>query len=203
MTATKRAFDLLLALALLPVLLPLMLVVGAAILIADGRPVLYRSERMRSPDRAFTLLKFRTMRGADDGRGVTGGDKAARITPLGAFLRKKRLDELPQLFNIFAGDMSFVGPRPPLRRYVEARPDLYAVVLLSRPGVTGLATVVYSRHEEWLLARCETAEATDRTYRCRCIPAKARLDLIYQRHRSVCMDAKIIAMTLGAVFWRQ
>jgi lipopolysaccharide/colanic/teichoic acid biosynthesis glycosyltransferase len=201
MTAGKRAFDILLAILLLVPGLFVMLFVALAILMCDGRPVLFRSERMRALDRAFNLLKFRTMRPDGMDHGVTGGDKADRVTRTGRFLRASRLDELPQIFNIMAGDMSFVGPRPPLKIYVEDRPDLYGQVLHSRPGLTGLATLVFRRHEERLLAACATAEETDRVYRERCVPKKARLDLIYQRKSSFCYDLAILGRTIRAVIY--
>lgn len=141
----------------------------------------------------------------DPGRidsGVSGGDKAARITPAGAWLRSKRLDELPQLWNILRGDLSFVGPRPPLRQYVERHPELYARVLQSRPGVTGLASIVYHRHEAMLLARCRTPEETDAVYSRICVPMKARLDLIYQRNRNICYDFDLVFQTIGGLFRR-
>ena len=135
----------------------------------------------------------------DRDAGVSGGDKAARVTPVGRILRRTRLDELPQLWNILRGDISFVGPRPPLREYVERFPEVYRAVLTSRPGVTGLASIHYHRHEEWLLARCATPAETDRVYCTRCIPAKARLDLIYARHASVCFDLRLIGRTIARV----
>lgn len=201
MTPGKRLFDLALALLLLPLLALPMLAIALAQLLMEGRPVLYLSERMQAPGKPFMLCKFRTMRVADAGEsGVSGGDKAGRITRFGRFLRRTRLDETPQIWNILKGEMSFVGPRPPLRQYVEACPGLYAEVLRSRPGVTGLASLIYHRHEEHLLARCATAAETDAVYRRRCIPAKARLDLIYQRHRSLCFDLAILGRTAGRVF---
>ena len=195
MTAGKRILDLVLALVLGVVLLPVILAIAALCLFRQGRPILYGSERMRGPDQGFTLWKFRTMAHDAADRGVTGGDKAARITPLGRRLRAHRLDELPQLWNILAGDISFVGPRPPLRRYVEMRPDLYARVLRSRPGVTGLASLVYARHEEWLLSRTRSADETEAVYLRASVPRKAALDLIYQRHRSLCLDLWLIGWT--------
>lgn len=200
MTVAKRVFDIALALSLLLPLGLVMLVVAAAVLVADGRPVLYAAERMRAPGRPFRLWKFRTMRPEAGDAGVSGGAKAARITRTGGFLRRRRLDELPQLFNILKGDLSFVGPRPPLRDYVERFPDLYARVLRSRPGVTGLATLMLHRREERLLSRCATPEETDRVYCRRCIPIKARIDLIYQRRRSLCLDVVILSRTLRAAF---
>lgn len=195
----KRAFDLALALLLLVPLGAVMAVVAVLALLAQGRPVLYGAERMRAPDRAFTLWKFRTMRPAATDSGVSGGDKAARVTALGRVLRRSRLDELPQIFNILKGDMSFVGPRPPLRQYVAAFPSLYAEVLTCRPGVTGLATLVFHRHEEWLLADCASADETNRVYCRRCVPRKARLDLIYRDHQTLCLDLWILGRTLAAV----
>ena len=200
MTAGKRLFDIILALILLAPLGVVMGAVALVLLVTQGRPLLYGAERMRAPGRAFTLWKFRTMRPAAADSGVSGGDKADRVTPLGRALRRTRLDEMPQLFNILAGDMSFVGPRPPLRQYVEAFPDLYAEVLRCRPGVTGLASLLYHRHEERLLATCASAEETDRVYRRRCIPAKARLDLIYRERRTLRLDLAILALTARGVF---
>ena len=199
MTPQKRLFDIALALLLLGPLGAVMVAVALALALTQGRPILYGAERMRGPDRAFTLWKFRTMRPAPLDSGVSGGDKAKRITRLGRFLRRTRLDELPQLANILKGDMSFVGPRPPLRQYVRACPETYAAVLKSRPGVTGLATLVFHRHEERLLAQCATPDETNRVYIRRCIPRKARLDLIYQRRQSVRLDLWILGRTLKGV----
>lgn len=203
MTPAKRLLDIGLALILAVALAPAILTIAALILLRDGRPVFYLSERMKTPEQGFQLWKFRTMTVVDRDSGVSGGDKVARITPLGAKLRRYRLDELPQLLNILRGDMSFVGPRPPLRRYVELRPELYARVLRNRPGVTGLATLVYHRTEERLLAPCRDAAETEAVYLRRCVPAKGKLDLIWARHRSLCFDARLIWMTLSRVFRRQ
>ena len=154
------------------------------------------------PDQSFRLVKFRTMRPDPTTGGVTGGDKSARISRVQRFLRRSRLDELPQLWNVLRGDMSFVGPRPPLRVYVEAFPDLYAEVLRSRPGVTGLASLTFHAHEEAILARAASAAETDALYRRRCVPRKARLDLIYQRKASLCFDLALLWRTLRRVFGR-
>ncbi len=197
MSLTKRLFDIGFALLILPVIGLLGLLVLAALALTQGRPYFYAAERMKTPDTAFRLWKFRTMTVVATDAGVSGGDKAGRITPVGRLLRRFRLDELPQLWNILRGDISFVGPRPPLRSYVERFPGIYAEVLKSRPGVTGLASIHYHRHEEWLLARSRSAAETDRLY-CRiCIPAKAKLDLIYARHASVCLDLRLIGRTIA------
>jgi len=115
---------------------------------------------------------------------------------LGARLRIRRLDEFPQLWNILKGDMSFVGPRPPLPEYVLRFPNVYGRILKNRPGVTGLATVRFHKHEARLLARCRTAKETDVVYARNCVPRKARLDMIYQRHQSVTYDILLILETL-------
>lgn len=172
--------------------------IALALLLAQGRPVLYLQERMRAPDRAFRLVKFRTMRPVRPGEAeavATGGHSRARVTPMGRVLRETRLDELPQLFNILKGEMGFVGPRPPLRRHVEACPELYARVLRLRPGVTGLASILFHRHEAWLLSAARTPEETEAIYIRRCIPRKARLDLIHQRNRSLALDLYILYLT--------
>ena len=201
-TPEKRALDLALALILGVVLLPIGLGIALAILVTSGRPVLYRSERMRGLHDGFNLLKFRTMRPDPADRGVTGGDKADRITAIGRGLRRTRLDELPQIWNVLRGDISFVGPRPPLRRYVERFPDLYARVLRTRPGITGLATLAYHRHEERLLSACRDSAETEAVYTRRCVPAKARLDLIYAAHRSTCFDLRLMGMTVARMLSR-
>ncbi|MEM7731813.1 MAG: sugar transferase [Pseudomonadota bacterium] len=199
MTPGKRLLDLSLALFLAVVLVIPMLLVALIVLIEDGRPIFYTSKRMKAPDQSFTLWKFRTMTVERARVSALGGDKVQRVTRVGAILRRTRLDELPQLYNILRGDMSFVGPRPPLRRYVILRRDVYAKVLQNRPGVTGLATLRYHRREEDLLAACTTAEKTDDVYINRCIPAKARLDLIWARNRSVCFDVMLLVQTVKYV----
>lgn len=195
MTPGKRLFDLIAAALLTPIVVPAVGVIAVLIWLREGRPVFYGGERMTTPERGFRLWKFRTMRPDPADSGVTGQDKAGRITPIGRVLRRWRLDELPQLWNLWRGDISVVGPRPPLRQYVERFPDIYREVLRSRPGITGLATILYGRHEARLLARTTTAEETDAVYARTCVPRKARIDLIYQRHRSFCYDLEIVAKT--------
>lgn len=196
MSAGKRALDIVLALLLVLLLWPLALGIAIAIRLTDGAPVFYVAERMRGVGEPFMLWKFRTMRNALQNDGVSGGDKGARITGLGRFLRRTRLDELPQLWNILKGDISFVGPRPPLRRYVEMFPELYGEVLKARPGVTGLATLAFHAREEALLKGCRTAEETEAVYVRRCVPVKARLDLLYRDNRTLCWDVRLMVATV-------
>ena len=203
MTWGKRLFDLVLASLLVVILGPVLIGLLVWLWLREGRPLFYVAERMKTPEQGFGLWKLRTMTVVAADAGVSGGDKAARITPTGAWLRARRLDEFPQLFNILKGDLSFVGPRPPLREYVERFPDIYGAVLKSRPGVTGLATLVYHRHEEMLLARCATPEETDAVYARLCVPRKARLDLIYQKHRNICFDIQLVMATIANLFRRR
>ena len=202
MTLRKRIFDLFFASLLVVILGPILLGLLVWLLVKEGRPLFHVAERMKTPEESFKLWKLRTMTVAEEDQGVSGGNKAARITPTGAWLRARRLDEFPQLLNILRGDLSFVGPRPPLREYVERFPEVYGKVLKSRPGVTGLATIRFHKHEERLLSRCETAAETDHVY-CRvCVPRKAQLDLIYQRHQSVCYDFDLVFQTISNLFRR-
>jgi len=200
MTLCKRLFDLFFASLLVLILGPVLLVLLACLLVKQGRPLFYVAERMKGVDQPFDLWKLRTMTVVEEDAGVSGGNKMARITPIGAWLRRRRLDEFPQLYNILKGDLSFVGPRPPLREYVTRHPEIYARVLQNRPGVTGLASIAYHRHEALLLGRCTSAEDTDRVYSHLCVPRKARLDLIYQRHQTVCYDFDLVFQTIGNIF---
>ena len=197
MTPAKRIFDLIFALVLVGILAVPFGLLTLFLLWREGRPVFYVAERMRAPGQPFWLWKLRTMSVVPAEAGVSGGNKASRISAMGQFLRRSRLDEVPQLWNVLRGDMSFVGPRPPLRLYVERYPELYAQVLQSRPGITGLATLTFHRHEEMLLAACTTAAETDAVYARRCVPRKARIDLIYQRRRSMVMDLGLMVHTLA------
>lgn len=196
MSTSKRLMDVVLAILLIGVLWPVALVIAAVIKLSDGGDIFYVAERMRAVNVPFQFWKFRTMRQAESEPLLSGGHTAGRVTRVGRFLRRTRLDELPQLINILRGDISFVGPRPPLRRYVEMCPEVYSKVLKTRPGVTGLATLAYHRREEALLAPCKTAAEAEAIYLRSCVPAKARLDLIYARERSLCYDVQLMVATV-------
>lgn len=203
MPFTKRLFDVTVSASLLIALAPIMFFIVLMILIKDGRPIFYISERMKTTSRSFRLIKFRTMEVVASDTGVSGADKASRITRTGAILRKTRIDEVPQLLNVLRGDMSLVGPRPPLRQYTELFPNLYDEVLSSRPGITGLASLRYHQREEVLLSRCRSPQETHDVYSRFCVPSKAKIDIIYSRNRSICYDIKIIILTVtGKIFTR-
>lgn len=199
MTPAKRLFDLFFALVLgLALAVPFGAIL-LVLLLTEGRPLFHVAERMKTPTTGFRLWKLRTMTVAPDDAGVSGGDKAARVTRTGRFLRRSRIDEIPQLWNVLRGDMSFVGPRPPLRTYVERFPELYGKVLQSRPGITGLATLTFHGREEQLLAQCRSAAETDAVYCRRCVLRKAVIDLIYQRRRTLCLDLLLMIRTARKV----
>lgn len=202
MTVSKRLMDLVIAGALILFLFLPFAILIVVLLITEGRPLFYVSERMRSPTEAINLIKLRTMPQRSGDGGVTGGNKMRQLSAMQNFLRKSRADELPQLWNVIRGDITLVGPRPPLRVYVEAYPVLYGQVLQSRPGITGLASLRFHAHEERLMRQCETAAETDAVYRNRCIPRKATLDLMYQQHRNFCFDLTLIGETAAKPFRR-
>lgn len=202
MAFRERAFDLaVLAVLGLPILLGILIGVFLMLLV-QGRPVFFGSQRMNAPGSSFTLWKFRTMVPLPQDSGVTGGDKSDRVTDIGRVLRATRLDELPQAWNVLRGDIRLVGPRPPLPEYVERFPDIYRQVLRSRPGITGLASLRYKDTEARLLCACTTPEQTDAVYVRRCVPRKATLDLIYQRNRSVWFDLTLIWLTAAGLLKR-
>ncbi len=197
-TAFLPSGDWLVALLLLPPILVILAIICPLLLLVQGRPLFHVSERMRTPTEAFRLLKLRTMtvhRALPES--VLGGGECMRITRLGHLLRTFRIDELPQIFNVLRGDLKFIGPRPPLRRYVAAFPAIYREVLRQPPGITGLATVRFHALEARILRACATAEEADRAYREKCVPAKARLDRLYRKKRSPGLDFMILYWTFS------
>jgi lipopolysaccharide/colanic/teichoic acid biosynthesis glycosyltransferase len=176
-------------------LLPLFLLVAAMVLVLDGRPVLYRAERVGRHGRTFRLLKFRTMRPDAAGAAVTGASDP-RITPVGRVLRRTKLDELPQLLNVLRGDMDLVGPRPEDPRFVALYSPAEREVLSVRPGITSPAAVRY-RHEESLLAGA--AGACDEVYVAEIMRPKLELDLEYVRNRSLSLDLAVLVHTAAAL----
>lgn len=199
-TVPKRVFDLTIILLTLPITLPVAALTILALLMSDGRPILYAAPRVGQFGKPFRAWKFRTMRFATDDQGVSGANKLSRVTALGHVLRACRIDELPQVVNVILGQMSLVGPRPPDPRYVQMFPDVYGPVLRCSPGITGLATLYMHQPEERLLATSRSAQDTERLYCRRCIPRKARLDLIYQARQArpwpVLFDAVLLWRTI-------
>jgi lipopolysaccharide/colanic/teichoic acid biosynthesis glycosyltransferase len=166
----KAIFDKTTALAGIVVLSPVFLVVSIAIVCDDGFPVLFRQIRFGRNGRTFRLLKFRSMVSGRAGARITAANDD-RFTRLGRTLRKYKLDELPQLFNVLKGDMSLVGPRPEVPEYVDLRSPVWQVVLSVKPGITDLATLLH-RDEERLLA---AASEPEQYYRAVLLPSKLAL----------------------------
>ncbi len=190
----KRAFDIALALAGLVLLSPLLIAVAVLIKFDSVGPVLFRQSRVGRGLRCFTLYKFRTMIPAHDGAEISVADDR-RVTRLGCLLRLAKLDELPQLWNILSGDMSFVGPRPLVESTVNRFRDEYEWILAeSRPGVTDPASIKY-RHESALLGAC--AEPVEYYFRV-IMPDKIRLQKAYLHRQSVLGDVMILCQTLAA-----
>jgi lipopolysaccharide/colanic/teichoic acid biosynthesis glycosyltransferase len=187
----RRLCDVVCAAAGLLFLAPFLAGLALLILLFDGRPVLFSQMRVGQYGVRFRIWKFRTMRAGSTGSAVTAaGD--SRITPLGARLRKFKLDELPQLYNVLRGDMSLVGPRPEAPEYVNGQLPIWQAVLQARPGITDLATLIY-RDEEALL---QASGDADRFYREGVLPAKLWLNLAYMRTRSFWKDIRLLWLTL-------
>lgn len=194
----KRAFDVLASTAGLVILAPLFVVVAVAIKLDSVGPIFYRATRSGQDGEPFPLIKFRSMAADADrqGPGITAaGDR--RVTRVGKFLRRTKIDELPQLFNVLKGEMSIVGPRPEDPRYVALYTDDQRQVLSVRPGLTSPASLAY-RHEEALL----TGDDWERVYLEQVLPAKLALDLRYVENASLGSDLGIIARTVGALLRR-
>jgi lipopolysaccharide/colanic/teichoic acid biosynthesis glycosyltransferase len=187
----ERLFDMTCSAAGLLLLLPVLAGVALVIILDDGAPVLFNQIRVGRDGKQFRIWKFRTMRSGSAGSGITtAGD--GRVTRAGKKLRKFKLDELPQLFNVLKGDMSLVGPRPEVPEYVEVEAPIWRSVLRFRPGVTDLATLLY-RDEERILGASGDPNAF---YRASILPAKLILNLAYHLSRSFRQDLKLILLTI-------
>jgi lipopolysaccharide/colanic/teichoic acid biosynthesis glycosyltransferase len=194
----RRAADIALSAAGLVLLFPLMLVIAVCVLCSSPGPVLFSQERVGANGRPFRILKFRSMKVGSWGPSVTSADDD-RMTGVGRRLRAWKLDELPQLFNVLRGDMSFVGPRPEVPRYVARYSDEEREVLSVRPGITGVCQVAY-RDEERMLQGCEDPEEV---YWTHILPAKLALDLHYLRHRTLWTDVGVLIGTFSVILGRQ
>ena len=192
----KRAMDIVVSAAALCVLWPVLLLIALAIVVDDPGPVFYRQVRVGRGGKPFRIFKFRTMVVDADKKGlsITVG-RDSRITRVGAFLRRTKLDELAQLLNVLCGQMSFVGPRPEVPRYVELYTPYQRQVLLVRPGITDYASIAY-RNENDLLAGADDPE---RMYIETIMPDKIELNMRYLREISPLADVRLILKTIIAV----
>jgi lipopolysaccharide/colanic/teichoic acid biosynthesis glycosyltransferase len=177
--------------AALLIFAPVFVVAFVAIAIEDGRPFLFRQIRVGLNGKAFELLKLRSMFKSSAGVLITKrGDE--RVTRVGGFLRRYKMDELPQLWNVLCGEMGLIGPRPEVPSYVDASDPAWQKVLRLKPGITDLATLAF-REEEEILAQSNNISATYRKY---ILPAKLALTMEYERSRSLSSDLKLVALTV-------
>jgi lipopolysaccharide/colanic/teichoic acid biosynthesis glycosyltransferase len=191
----KRLFDVIVALLGIVVLSPLLVGIALAIKISSPGPVLYRGQRVGRFGKPFRICKFRTMVvNAEKIGGASSGDDDPRITKVGRFLRKYKLDELPQLFNVLRGEMSLVGPRPEVQKFVDMYTEEEKLILKLRPGITDWASL-WNCDEGAVLAGAADA---DQAYLELIRPTKIALQLKYAREHSFWVDIRILMFTL----WR-
>jgi lipopolysaccharide/colanic/teichoic acid biosynthesis glycosyltransferase len=192
----KRFFDVLFSAVLVLVLLPLGIVVSILIVLDDFGSPFFVQQRVGLNGKNFGLLKFRSMRKNAESKGqLTVGMKDNRITRSGYFIRKFKIDELPQMVNVFMGEMSVVGPRPEVPKYVLLYNEEQQNVLSIKPGITDFASIEYVRENELLSA----SSNPEKTYIEEIMPAKLALNLKYVREQSFLTDMKIILQTVKAI----
>ncbi len=193
----KRLFDIVASLTGIVLLMPVLLIIGVWVGLGSRGGVFYFQERVGKNGKHFMLFKFRTMYVNSDKKGLlTVGAKDSRITPAGYYLRKYKLDELPQLFNVLLGSMSIVGPRPEVPRYVNLYNDEQKQVLLVKPGITDYASLQYFNENE-LLAKSQNPE---QTYITEVMPAKLKLNHKYISEAGLITDLKVIFSTIARIF---
>ena len=193
----KRTFDILFSSIGLLILLPVFLVMAVWIKADSEGPVFYRQVRVGMHGKLFRIFKFRSMRlGSDKASQITIGERDSRITRSGIIIRKYKLDELPQLINVFTGDMSFVGPRPEVPKYVDLYTEAQRHVLDVRPGITDMASIKYINENE-LLGKANNPEDY---YIHTIMPDKLSINLEYVKNNSFMDDVTIIFKTLSKIF---
>lgn len=191
----KRALDVILALLLLPVAAPFLIIISLMVKCTSEGPVFYRGQRAGRYNKPFGIFKFRSMvKNAETAGGGTTALNDPRITKVGGFLRKTKLDEIPQLFNILLGDMSFIGPRPELMRYTNAYTKEEQIILTVRPGITDLSSLQFINLDEVV-----GGEDADEKYERLVLNEKNRLRMQYVREQSFYLDMKIFFRTVGQV----
>ena len=193
----KQIFDIIVALFGLLILLPFMLILAIAIIIDSPGGAFYRQVRVGKNEKSFRIFKFRSMRSGSDKKGLlTVGNTDMRITKVGKFIRKYKLDEFAQLINVLKGDMSLVGPRPEVPKYVDMYTAEQKEILRVKPGITDFASIEYFNENE-ILARSKDPE---KTYIEEIMPAKLKLNRKYIESMSFKTDIQIIWMTFMKIF---
>jgi lipopolysaccharide/colanic/teichoic acid biosynthesis glycosyltransferase len=189
----KRIFDIIFALFALIFLFPIFLLIALVIMISSRGSIFFIQKRVGKNFKEFNLIKFRSMKTNSERLGMlTIGENDSRVTKMGYYLRKYKLDELPQLINVLIGDMSFVGPRPEVKKYVDLYDNIQKKVLAVRPGITDYASL-YFFEESKLLAKAKDAE---HTYVHEIMPMKLKMNLEYIENASTIEDLKIIFKTI-------
>lgn len=192
----KRIFDIVFSFIGIVIILPVYVIVSILIMIDSRGGIIYKQERTGKNGKPFKVLKFRTMRPNSSSMGaLTVGSRDPRITNVGYYLRKYKLDELPQLFNVFFGDMSFVGPRPEVKKYTDLYNEEQKKVLSVRPGITDYASIKF-RNENDLLSQSTTPE---KLYIDEIMPEKLILNMKYINDNNVFKDIKIIFDTFYTI----
>lgn len=192
----KRLFDIIASLIGVILLSPFFIIICVLIVINSGFPIFYLQTRVGKNNNDFKLFKFRTMHTDADKKGLlTVGGRDPRVTAIGYYLRKYKLDELPQLFNVLFGSMSLVGPRPEVRKYVDMYTSEQQKVLLAKPGITDYASLEYINEND-LLA---TSSNPEETYIKEIMPAKLELNMKYIHNQGLATDLKIIFQTIRKI----
>ncbi|GAA4232317.1 sugar transferase [Postechiella marina] len=195
----KRLFDFSLALLGLIITAPILILIAVIIKIDSAGPVLFIQNRVGKSNKDFNIFKFRTMHTKSQDKGLlTIGNRDSRVTSVGYFLRRYKIDEFPQLLNVLIGDMSFVGPRPELRYYVNFYKEDDFVIFKVRPGITGLASLEY-RNEVELLKK---ADKPEEFYINTIIPDKLAYNKTYIKKKSFIFDLKLIFKTVIRVIFK-
>ena len=196
----KRIFDMIVSSVMLLLLLPLLIVLAIWIKLDSPGPVFYRQERVTTNGKLFRIFKFRTMvQDADKLGSLVTEDNDPRISRVGNILRDCRLDEIPQLINIFLGDMSFVGTRPEVRKYVESYTDEMVATLLLPAGVTSLASIMYKDEAVEISKYIDEGYSADEAYVRFILPKKMTYNLAYLSDLSIWYDIKLMIKTVLAV----
>jgi lipopolysaccharide/colanic/teichoic acid biosynthesis glycosyltransferase len=195
----KQIFDLLVSLFGLIIFSPLFLILGISIKILMPGPIFFFQTRIGLGGKEFRIVKFRTMEvNRKSFEGSFDAGSRSRITPLGKILRRYKIDEIPQLFNVLIGDMSLVGPRPEVREWTEVYPEKWAIILSVKPGITGLGSIEFRNEEELLSQSPDPME----TYRNIILPRKLDIYINYVNNHTLFGDMLIILKTIYAVLFR-
>ena len=194
MSLAKRLVDLVIAVPVFVALIPLLIVLAILIKLDSRGPILYRCARVGLKGREFSMFKFRKMHRDAAGLALTSASDE-RFTRFGRFLARRKLDELPQLWNVICGDMSLVGSRPEDPSFVALHPQQYAEILRARPGITGLSQLAFAREGNLLDGPDPLGRYVESL-----LPQKIAIDRLYVASRSISMDLRILAWTVAAVF---